>query len=299
MRILCFGTLLILLVAGGVFAQDEVVLEDGRRFEGVIQWRTEAHVALQTSFGLIEFKRSHVARVGESTKVAVDRGERRSQGIIDLAKRRQAAQAQARAQARASAASPAATRKGTTPREAAAPTPATAPAPDPVRAATAASPVLHAGRVGWAKMAGAGTVEGDIDLELPLWLKQRLGPFFPRQPQSMLLLSLLLFALVLFIVQVGCRFLDIDSFSFPRGVILAALVLLLLTAIYSLRATINTPLAGILAVLVSFLVLAAAVTAIFQEHAGKATVLVGFLLFFSGLSISCIMVGAAGVVALW
>lgn len=278
--LLCLVSLLVLVPAGAACAQDEILLEDGRRFEGVIQWKTETHVALMTSFGLIEFKRSHVARVGEVSVAAMDRGDARSQGIINLTKRRPVRAAPAASPSASAAAEPQAS-------------------PAPRAAPSTPTRVSVVRPVAWSALAAATTPHGDATLELPEWLAQRLGPFFPREPQTLLFLILLLFALVLFIIQVGCRFLDIESFSFPRGVILGALAVLLLAALYSVRGMFNSPLAWVLGGLASFLVLTAAVTAILQEHAGKATVLVGFVFFFGGVSISCIMVGAAGVVALW
>jgi hypothetical protein len=288
MRIMRCGCVLFLWLAAFAVlagAQDTVVLKDGRELTGAIQWETQTQVGLKVEFGLIQIDRAEIQEIRPSASADPQAGRARK-GIMNLA-----------------GPTPESVRQvGASSRE----RPPVAPAADDA----SPSDVTTTGA------ATGSTVTPGERIEVPHTSDENLGPearirklfgsvaerlrpVFPGELSTKLAVALLLFLLTLGLVQIGCRLVDVENFSLARGVLFNTVLGLAMAGGYSLRHLLNGPLVIVLAVLGAFVVLAAAASALFQERAGKSTMLVAFVVFAGGICLTCITVGVIGVMNLY
>jgi len=270
-------------------ASDVIVLKDGRQFAGVIQWETDTHVGLKVDYGLVQFEKVLIQDIQSKGGIGAKIRLRGRKGIMNLAGPDDD-EIKAVAGKPDAAKSPAA--HAVTAKEpfASADPVASKSVPEPTRPA---SDDLLPDRI---------DRKSSTQTSLPMIyanIKQRLGPFFPERPSTQIALALVLFLIILGLVQVGCRFIDIESFSLARGLLFNVVLILVVLAGYTMRDMLTGPLHVVLAVLGGFVIVATAAAALFQEHAGKSTLLVSFVLIAGSICVTCITVGVIGVVNLY
>ncbi|MBN2490786.1 MAG: hypothetical protein JXQ29_08060 [Planctomycetes bacterium] len=250
-------------------AQDAVVLKDGRRLAGAIQWETPLHVGLRLESGLIEIAREDIQEIQPGARAG-----RVPQGMMDLSR-----------STHARVREPDASRPPRRPQNGSAAAGA-GPEDEPFVAGAASAADADHGTVGKIGHFLAGAV-------------QRLGPFLPRESGSKAAVGLLLFLVLLGLVQIGCRLVDVERFDLARGLVFNIVLCVAAAGSYSLRGLLREPLAAVLMVLVAFVMLAAAASVLFQERAGKSTILVGWVLFAGSICLTSITVGVSGVLNLY
>jgi len=302
MRLACLILVCLVTTAAVSTSQeggDEIVLKDGRRFTGVIQWETESHVGLKVDFGLIQLEKKAIKEVVSKDGGGVKIDLRGQKGIMNLSG--------------PGADQTKAVKEKVDPEEP--PSPEIAPIKTPPDA------LLDRGKSKAAKKSSSAfssiassssPLPGDPLLDSGETrrprstsmlsflgnLRGRLGPFFPERPSSQIALAVVFFLIILGLVQVGCRFIEIDNFSLARGLAFNVVLVLVVFAGVTIRGMLAGPLHIVLAVLVGFVVMTTATAAFFQEHAGKSTMLVTFVVIAGGICFTFITVGVVGVMNL-
>jgi hypothetical protein len=287
-----------MLWARSVSAQDVIVLKDGRKFTGTIEWESTSHLGVKTDFGLVQFDRSSIRDVFTRKKNVPGKSTSAGSGIMNLAGPETERSEPEETRARKAGQVPAASGVSAS---------SSRPPDDSRSEQTGGRQVTeensHRGTTGGSgEAAGSKVVAWSADERIGRFvdtLRERLGPFFPQQVSTRILLVFLLFGLTLGLVQVGCRFMDLESFSLGRGFLFNIVLVLLLVAGFSLRDHLAGPLQVVLGILAGFVILAAAATVLFHARAGKSTLLVAFVLVAGSTCLVCITVGAVGVVNIY
>jgi hypothetical protein len=294
MRLACLILVCLVTTAAVSTSQeggDEIVLKDGRRFTGVIQWETESHVGLKVDFGLIQLEKKAIKEV-MSRDGGVTINLRGQKGIMNLSgpdadptkavKKKKVSPEEPPSSEIAPIKTPPEALLDPGKAESAEKRKSSSPLPD--------DPLLDSHE---ARRSRSTNVLSFLEN-----IKGRLGPFFPERPSSQIALTVVLFLIILGLVQIGCRFIEIENFSLARGLAFNTVLVLVVFAAFTIRNVLSGPLQIVLAVLVGFVVMTTATAALFQEHAGRSTMLVTFVTIAGGICFTFITVGVIGVMNL-
>jgi len=276
------------LVAGGA-AQDVIFLKDGQKFKGKILAETPDHLELKTAFGQILFKRSSIQEIFKLGALAEENPAMPRNSIMDLTgtTRKLEKKSRVRDKKEKNKATPPVEKKKQNL------------GAKKGKPKTLVSPRIYPPEREASPRSRAQPFLSVENLEaLFLNLKKRLGPFFPRETSPQIAVIFLLFLVSLGLVQVGCRFMDIDSFNLSRGIFFNLVLVVAIGGLYLLRDFLVGPLQVVLALLLALMVITTSAGALFNVRAGRSTVLVGFVLFTGGICLTCITVGVLGVVNL-